>query len=147
MIPWLNTQPPDSGKPADIGYFCELVRVSDSMVVWRSDRISARDIGPYEYEDDMTVPPAYLASGTDVFLRMRAEPTANMVYAVSADFRFAYDSSGTVAFQKVRSIPRSQETEAAAESALRLEGVPEGSYVVVARSGGETRSVCFSVIR
>ncbi len=203
VIPWLNTQPPDSGQPADIGYFCELVRVSDSMVVWRSDTISARDVGPYEYEDDMTVPPAYLAPGTDVFLRMRAEPTANMVYAVSADFRFAYDSSGTVAFQKVRSIPRSPEAEAAAESAMTLavvpnplrgavgdlhitvrqagtvtlavydllgrrvrllptleaaspgeyttglamEGVPEGSYVVVAHSGGETRSVRFSVVR
>ncbi len=58
LVAWLNTQPWDSSTawpmpvPANIFITTQLVRASDSSILWRSDTISARNVGADTLIDD-----------------------------------------------------------------------------------------------
>lgn len=97
LISWLNTQPPvivPGGPtiPANIIISTQLVRVSDSVVIWEGDTISARTIGPDLVDEDVEVPVDSVASpGTDVFIRVMAVPTDSLEFTFTGGFHFLED--------------------------------------------------------
>ncbi|MEP7217996.1 MAG: hypothetical protein ABI876_03720 [Bacteroidota bacterium] len=88
---WLNSQPYDStlGKPANIFVRTELVRASDSTVLWAGDTISARGLGSQTIIDTVEIPATtYASPGTEVFIRLMAVPTRGLQYDLTTGFYF-----------------------------------------------------------
>jgi len=121
LISWLDTQPWDNSTawpapiPANIFIATELVRASDTTVLWRSDTISARSVGGDTLVEEVEVP-VYLAAspGTDVFIRNAATPTVGLAYGMSGEYHFMEQAPPTGGLLK---IVRSRERDVPAGSA------------------------------
>ena len=85
-------------SPADIWSVVELVRASDSIVLWRGDTISARgldtnDIDTVSHEVEVPVG-TYADSGEIVFIRVRGFTSPEVVYEVGGGFAFQEEPIG-----------------------------------------------------
>lgn len=116
-MPWLNSFAFDTARnsPADVWMITELVRVSDSSVVWRGDTVTARQIGDTAIDEEVEIPVGSVVSpGTAVFVRMRMEVSATITdYSFDAGFHIAEQYDTTGGFGKTVRIRRSTEQGAA----------------------------------
>lgn len=101
LTEWLNAYGLDTERgnvPANVWVVPELVRASDSVVLWAGDSISARELDTLDDPIDelLSVPVDQVAdSGTLVFIRMNAFATLGVTYKTHAGFRFfTVDSTG-----------------------------------------------------
>lgn len=88
---WLAAAPFDSARnaPANIYVYTELLRASDSAVLWRGDTVTARDIDTALQEEEVEVPVGIVATpGTGVFIRLRIEASEGLDYNVESGFHF-----------------------------------------------------------
>lgn len=99
-VSWLNSFAFDTARnsPADVWMITELVRVSDSSVVWHGDTVTARQLGDTTLDEEVEIPVGSVVSaGTQVFVRMRMEISATITeYSFDAGFHHAeqYDTTG-----------------------------------------------------
>lgn len=98
LVNWLNTEPYDSiaGEPANLRTHLELLRGSDSAVLWRGDTVEARAVADSTYDDLVSVPVQIAPPGTSVFIRLMMTPNnglADTAYDVSAGFYNETDST------------------------------------------------------
>ncbi|MCC7439084.1 MAG: T9SS type A sorting domain-containing protein, partial [Armatimonadetes bacterium] len=99
-VSWLNSFAFDTARnsPADVWMITELVRVSDSSVVWHGDTVTARQIGDPTLDEEVEIPVGSVVSpGTAVFVRMRMEVSSTITgYSFDAGFHTAeqYDTTG-----------------------------------------------------
>ncbi|MCB9214784.1 MAG: T9SS type A sorting domain-containing protein [Candidatus Kapaibacterium sp.] len=128
-VTWLNTFPYDTvmlSQP-DVKILTELVRVTDDVVLWQDDTISVRDMTTDALAEVMTVPTdAVTPSGTMVYTRIRAVPTLDVEYLLSAGFQFYEDNTAWITSPK-RSSPwqiEQQSGNEAGESILRVQIIP-----------------------
>lgn len=134
ILSWLDTAPYDSAldSPANVWVYTELVRESDSTVLWRGDTIDIRSMASDTLEEIVEVPVHTAAPpGTSVFIRMRADTTAGLEYEMSASFDWTERSSG-VASKFVA--PRALTTSDEASTTLSGRVTPNPL-----RSGGKLR--------
>ncbi|MBL7987115.1 MAG: T9SS type A sorting domain-containing protein [Chlorobi bacterium] len=121
VVWWLNGFGYDTARnsPADVWMMTELVRVSDSSVVWRGDTISARQIGDTTIDEEVEIPVGSVVSaGTAVFVRMRMEVSATIgEYSVDAGFHTAEQYDTTGGFGKTVRIRRAKEEGGMTEKA------------------------------
>ncbi|MCB9216569.1 MAG: T9SS type A sorting domain-containing protein [Ignavibacteria bacterium] len=128
-VTWLNTFPYDTvmlSQP-DVKILTELVRVADGTVLWQDDTISVRDMTSDALAEAVTVPTdAVTPSGTMVYTRIRAVPTLDVEYLLSAGFQFYEDNTAWITSPK-RSSPwqiEQQTGNEAGESILRVQIIP-----------------------
>ncbi|MCB9217247.1 MAG: T9SS type A sorting domain-containing protein [Candidatus Kapaibacterium sp.] len=127
----LNGMPWDfvRSAPANIYNVVEVVRASDSVVVWRSDTITARGLDTLDaYVNEELEIPSYLlgSPGTVLWCRMRTFTSAGISYDVSGGFTFYREDSTSLALPK-RSSPwqiEGQTGNEAGESILRVQIIP-----------------------
>src|SRR5690606_17811786 len=97
---WLDLFPYDFGRssPADIWSVVELVRASDSVVLWRGDTISARGLDTNDIDTvshEVEVPVGTVAdSGEVVFIQVRGFVSPEVLYEVGGGFGFQADPVG-----------------------------------------------------
>lgn len=91
----------------------ELVKVSDSSVVWRGDTVTARQIGDTTLDEEIEIPVGSIVStGTQVFVRMRMEVSSTINnYSFDAGFHSAEQYDTTGGFGKTVRIRRTEERE------------------------------------
>jgi hypothetical protein len=95
LIAWLNTPAfnPPGLSPANIGVITELVRASDSVVLWHDDTLWARDVADSTFDDEVEVPTSTATSkGTLVYVRLRPLPSPAIVYEYGAGFWMTGDT-------------------------------------------------------
>jgi hypothetical protein len=110
VLAWLD-QPEFNPIPgtADVKVHLELVRSSDSAVLWRGDTISARAMGDSTLDHLVMVPLTGVTPNTPVFLRLRSVVTGGLQYDFSADFRFLDDDD--IGSMEKRMLPHEQKNE------------------------------------
>jgi hypothetical protein len=104
VVSWLNTQPFDSTlmHPADMGAVVELIKASDSSVLWRSDTLWARTADDSVLIEPIVIPvDSVVSSGTWVFARLRPFVTENLDVDFSAGFFFPDSTVESVAPKRV----------------------------------------------
>ncbi|MCB9217746.1 MAG: T9SS type A sorting domain-containing protein [Ignavibacteria bacterium] len=128
-VTWLNTFPYDTlmlSQP-DVKILTELVRVADGTVLWQDDTISVRDMTTDALAEVVIVPTdAVTPSGTMVYTRLRAVPTLDVEYLLSAGFQFYEDNTAWIASPKRSSpwqIEQHTQTETG-ENTLRVQIIP-----------------------
>lgn len=124
---WLNSAPYDSvtGKPANIFVVTELVRAADSVVLWRSDTISARAVGYLRHEESEVIPVDSVASDTtQVFIRLAMMTTRGLQYTLSAGFHFSNDTVIVPFKQAIRRVEQAERPTETGSASLRLSVVP-----------------------
>ena len=115
---WLNTYGTDPLRlvPADIWVVTELVRGSDSVVLWRSDTLTARGLDTLTAPIDemLSVPVDQVAdSGALVWLRMHGFATQGVPYGLHGGFQFyEQDSTTGGGFKRVHRNEESRELPA-----------------------------------
>jgi hypothetical protein len=124
-VAWLNTQPYDSslGSLADVRVVTELVRVSDSTVIWSDDTISVRAVTADTLETAVELPTHLLTPGTEVFARVRMIPTSGMVYELNGGFAWEPDAAA-FSLKGERWTPRSAPAVAEPGASLGMLIVP-----------------------
>lgn len=153
LIAWLNTQPYDAnaGRPANIFFAMQLVRQSDSAVLWSGDTVSARAVGNDTLEEAVTVPVNTAATpGTVVYIRLMAATTPGLSYRLSGGFHFLQDGVGGTGAKRVRQAKPQEGTEA--ESAIGVEMVPnplrntEGELRIRTTATGQATVTVFDLL-
>ncbi len=135
--------------PADIWTVMELVRFSDSVVLWRSDTLSARGLDSLsDSVDEFLEIPAHTVadSGEIVWARMRSFATEGVAYKMTSGFTHYRFDSTSVGLQK-RSTPwriERGEDQSSSEGGLGVEVLPNplrdrGEVRVRVRESGEVR--------
>ena len=99
---WLATAPFDSARnaPANVYLLTELVRASDSAVLWRGDTVTATSMDTVLQEEMVEVPVHVVTTpGTEVFVRLRTEVSQGLNYLVESGFHFAqsFDTASVMA--------------------------------------------------
>ena len=128
-VTWLNTFPYDTvmlSQP-DVKILTELVRVSDGTVLWQDDTISVRDMTSDVLAEVVTVPTDMVTpSGTMVYTRIRAVPTLDVEYLLSAGFHFYEGNTAWIASPKPSSPWQieQQTGNEAGEAILRVQVIP-----------------------
>jgi hypothetical protein len=125
---WLDSEPYDSslGMAADIKTYLELVRASDSTVLWRGDTLSARAIGDSTVDHIVSVPLTGVSPGTAVYIRLKGMTTAGLAHDFGAGFVFEEDEESSGGVEK-RSLPRQGDNgkdESVEKGVLNLSFVP-----------------------
>ncbi|MCC7437279.1 MAG: T9SS type A sorting domain-containing protein [Armatimonadetes bacterium] len=130
-VSWLNSFAYDTARnsPADVWMMTELVRVSDSSVVWRGDTVTARQIGDTTLDEAVEIPVGSVVSpGTAVFVRMRMEVSATIDdYSFDAGFHNAeqYDTAGGLGKSvRIRRAFQREATRGAEGSRMQVEVRP-----------------------
>jgi hypothetical protein len=133
LTAWLNSEPYDSaaGMSADILSFLEVVRASDSVVIWRGDTVSARAVDTATWDDNVTIP-AVAPLGTEVYIQQRTTTTAGFTYDVDAGFWHQFDTADAGFLKPVG--PGAEHVTTGGSAALRVLIVPNP-----ARSTAEIR--------
>jgi len=128
-VAWLNTQPYDSSLMsfADVRVLTELVRVSDSAVVWRDDTISVREMTVDTLAEEVELPTHLLSPGTGVFARIRMVPTAALDFMLSGGFSWEPDT-GAFASKVARWSPRSPPSSIKTDAAIAMFVVPNPAH-------------------
>jgi hypothetical protein len=126
---WLGELPYDSTlhRPADILIVSELVRVSDSVVIWHGDTVSARSLGVDTLEQIVAVPVGAVAAvGTRVFVRLRAVTTAGVECQASGEFGFLEGVSWPTVYAKRGSPDRESPDDPGSRLRARIVPNPAG---------------------
>lgn len=127
VLTWLDSAGSDplTGAPANIYVVTELVRTSDSAVIWSGDTATARRVGSdrlTEYED---IPVDSVASDTtEVFIRLRMGATNGLQYTLSGGFHFLTDSIPITFRSAVRRVREKEVSADAPVSGMRLSVIP-----------------------
>lgn len=124
LVSWLDTKPYDSvlQREADILFITELVRNSDTVVLWRGDTLSARTMADDTMEEVVTVPVgSHAASGTEVYIRLRPVLTHTVEVEASTEFVFMEQESSGFA-RRVKWME--ERTEDQGSRVLQLQVVP-----------------------
>jgi len=86
------------GREADILFITEVVRNSDTAVLWRGDTLSARELADDTVEEVVTVPVGgYAASGTEVYIQLRPVLTHTVEVDAGTGFLFMEESASGLA--------------------------------------------------
>jgi hypothetical protein len=154
LLSWLNDPEynPIGTPPADIKVLTELVRTSDSAVIWHSDTISARTIGADVWDNIVNVPVPDVASpGTNVFIRLRSIVSDSLLYSLGGSFQFIEDTTDP-ALNKIRRLSTKEGPAITGnESAIRLRVVPNplhntGELRINVREPAELKLTIYDVL-
>jgi hypothetical protein len=151
LVSWLDANYDSvNSRQADVEIVTELIRASNSAVIWTGDTVSARTIGAGTVDELVVVPVDSLVdSGGVVYVRIRPVPSPSLSYEVSGEFQFVCDSTLGTLFPRVRAPRRSQPLEA--DRTLKLDVQPNPAHEqitvrLIEATAGEGEGLLFDLV-